>query len=172
MKTVAETEQLILREFDVSDAQDFYELNLDREVMRYTADKVFETVQESKALIENYEEYERTGFGRWTVVLKKTNEVLGWCGLKYIPSVDEVDLGYRLKKKYWNKGYATEACKASLAIGFNEYELNVIVGRTMTDNSASRRVLEKIGMSYWKQFDFEEHPGVYYRLFKKDYNYV
>lgn len=170
MKLILETERLLLREFDIADAQDFYELNLDEEVMKYTADKVFESVEESIALIENYKEYEKTGFGRWTVVLKETNEVLGWCGLKYIESVNEIDLGYRLKRNHWNKGYATEACKASLDIGFNQYNIDLIVGRTMTDNLASRRVLEKIGMAYWKDFDFEEHPGVYYRIFRKDYN--
>lgn len=169
MKEVATTERLILREFSLEDAPDFYELNLDKEVMKYTADHVFQSLEESADLIRNYKEYERTGFGRWTVVLKETNEVLGWCGLKYIKSVDEVDLGYRLKRKYWNKGYATEACKASLDIGFNQYGIGLIVGRTMTGNAASRRVLEKIGMTYWKEFDFEEHPGVYYRLFKEDY---
>lgn len=169
MKHVVETDRLILRAFSLEDAQDFYELNLDKEVMKYTADYVFKTVEESADLIRNYKEYEKTGFGRWTVVLKETNEVLGWCGLKYIKSVDEVDLGYRLKRKHWNKGYATEACKASIAIGFNNYDINLIVGRTMIDNLASRRVLEKIGMTYWKEFDYEEHPGVYYRLFRNDY---
>ncbi len=169
MKEVATTERLVLREFSLEDAPDFYELNLDKEVMKYTADRVFQSIKESADLIHSYKEYEKTGFGRWTVVLKETDEVLGWCGLKYITSVDEVDLGYRLKRKYWNKGYATEACNASLDIGFNQYGVGLIVGRTMTDNAASRRVLEKIGMTYWKEFDFEEHPGVYYRLFKEDY---
>lgn len=169
MNIVKETERLILREFDISDAQTFYELNLDEEVMRYTADKVFASVDESADLIRNYSEYEKNGYGRWTVVLKETNEVLGWCGLKYIESVQEVDLGYRLHKKYWNKGFATEASKASLAIGFEQYGLDLIVGRTMRENAASIKVLEKTGMTYWKDFDFEEHPGVYYRIYKKDY---
>lgn len=169
MKRVAETERLILREFSIEDAQSFYELNLDKEVMKYTADKVFADVAESEALIRNYKEYQLNGYGRWTVLLKETNEVLGWCGLKYIDSVQEVDLGYRLHRRYWNNGYATEASKASVKIGFEEYGIDLIVGRTMTDNRPSRRVLEKIGMTYWKDFDFEEHPGVYYRLFRKDY---
>lgn len=169
MKKVAETDRLILREFSIEDAQDFYALNLDEEVMKYTADRVFTTVAESEELIRNYDQYKLNGYGRWTVAFKETNVVLGWCGLKYITSVDEVDLGYRLHRKFWNKGYATEACKASLDIGFKEYNLDLIVGRTMVDNLASRRVLEKIGMTYWKDFDFEEHPGAYYRIYRKDY---
>ncbi|MCB0699175.1 MAG: GNAT family N-acetyltransferase [Chitinophagales bacterium] len=169
MKQVAETERLILREFDLSDAPDFYEMNLDNEVMKYTGDVPFTSLEESEELIRNYDRYINHGFGRWTVVLKETNEILGWCGLKYIKSVDEVDLGYRFKRKHWNKGYATEASIASLDIGFNEYDLDLIVGRTMVDNVASRKVLEKVGMTYWKEFDFEEHPGVYYRIFRKDY---
>lgn len=169
MNIVKETERLILREFDLSDAQAFYELNLDEEVMRYTADEVFATFDESAELIRNYKEYKKSGYGRWTVVLKETNEILGWCGLKYIESVQEVDLGYRLHKRYWKNGYATEASKASLAIGFEQYGLDLIVGRTMRENAASIKVLEKTGMTYWKDFDFEEHPGVYYRIYKKDY---
>ena len=169
MKQVAETERLILREFDLSDAPDFYEMNLDNEVMKYTGGVPFTSLEESEELIRNYDRYINHGFGRWTVVLKETNEILGWCGLKYIKSVDEVDLGYRFKRKHWNKGYATEASIASLDIGFNEYDLDLIVGRTMVDNVASRKVLEKVGMTYWKEFDFEEHPGVYYRIFRKDY---
>lgn len=169
MKTIAETGRLILREFSLEDAQDFYELNLDKEVMKYTADKAFSSVEESADLIRNYKQYELNGYGRWTVVLKETNEVLGWCGLKYIDSVQEVDLGYRLHKRYWNKGYATEASMACLEVGFEQYNLDLIVGRTMKDNLASIRVLEKIGMTYWKDYDFEEHPGVYYRMFRADY---
>lgn len=168
MKQVAETERLLLREFDISDAQVFYELNLDEEVMKYTADRVFTTVEESADIIRNYKQYQQYGFGRWTVVLKDTSTVIGWCGLKYIPSVQEVDLGYRFKKEFWNKGYATEASKACLDIGFQQYNLNLIVGRTMNNNAASIRVLEKIGMIFWKEYDFEEHPGVYYRIFKDD----
>lgn len=171
MKQVAETDRLILREFSLEDAQSFYELNLDNEVMKYTADRVFKNLEESTELIRNYKEYEKNGYGRWTVVLKQTHEILGWCGLKYIDSVQEVDLGYRLHRKYWNKGYATEASSVAIAVGFEQYDLDLIVGRTMTDNIASRRVLEKIGMTYWKDFDFEEHPGAYYRVFKKDHTY-
>lgn len=112
MKLVAETDRLILREFSLEDAQSFYELNLDKEVMKYTADHVFKTVEESADLIRNYKEYENNGFGRWTVVLKQTHEILGWCGLKYIDSVQEVDLGYRLHRKYWNKGYMLQNLQA------------------------------------------------------------
>src|SRR5690606_31938978 len=166
MNIVCETERLILREFNLSDAGEFYKLNKDPEVMKYTADRVFASVEESAEVIRNYKEYGKTGYGRWTVVLKATGEVLGWSGMKYIESVQETDLGYRLHRKYWNKGYATEASKASLQTGFEQYGIDLIVGRTMTDNLPSRRVLEKIGMAYWKEFDFEEHPGVYYRMFK------
>ncbi|MCB0697154.1 MAG: GNAT family N-acetyltransferase [Chitinophagaceae bacterium] len=169
MKTVIETERLILREFDLSDAQDFYEPNLDEEVMRYTADRVFASVEESADLIRNYDQYAKYGYGRWTVVLKETDEVLGWCGLKYIDSVQETDLGYRLKCKFWNKGYGTEAAAACLQYGFEQLGLNRVVGRTMKDNATSIRLLEKIGMRFLKEYDFEEHPGVYYRILKEDF---
>lgn len=169
MNIVYETERLILRRFDMSDAEYFYELNKDPEVMKYTADRVFASVEESAELIRNYKEYDKTGFGRWTVVLKETKEVLGWCGLKYIESVQEVDLGYRLHRKYWNMGYATEASIACLKYGFEELGLEQIVAQVLEDNGASVRVLEKVGMKYWKTLDTEENPGLFYRIRKEDF---
>ena len=73
---------------------------------------------------------------------------MGWCGLKYRPELDEVDLGYRYHKAFWGKGYATEAARASLEYGFNEAKLQRIVGRAEHANIGSLKVLEKCGMQY------------------------
>jgi [ribosomal protein S5]-alanine N-acetyltransferase len=62
--------------------------------------------------------------------------------------LDEFDIGYRLMKKFWGKGYATEAAEACLELGFTQFELKLIVGRAMPANLASVRVLEKIGLTY------------------------
>lgn len=68
--------------------------------------------------------------------------------MKYSPELDEFDIGYRLMKKFWGKGYATEAAEACLELGFKQFKMKIIFGRAMPANIASVRVLEKIGLSY------------------------
>lgn len=148
MTKILETPRLYLREMTPDDAESAYLLNLDPEVIQYTGDDPFESIEEAREFMEKYESYKKYGFGRWGVILKETNEYLGWCGLKYSPELDEFDIGYRLMKKFWGKGYATEAAEACLKLGFEQFNMKTIVGRVMPANSASVRVLEKIGLTY------------------------
>lgn len=145
---ILETPRLYLREMTPEDAEAAYILNLDPEVLQYTGDDPFESIEEAKTFLENYASYRTYGFGRWGIILKETDEYLGWCGLKYTPELDEFDIGYRLMKKFWGKGYATEAAKACLELGFEQFNMKTIVGRAMPANLASVRVLEKIGLTY------------------------
>lgn len=164
-----ETERLILRESIVADAPDLYEMNSDPEVLKYTGDVAFQSVAETEILIRNYKDYEKYGYGRWTTIVKATNEVIGYCGLKYLEDISETDLGYRWKQKHWGKGYATEAGAACLKYGFKELGLQQIVAQVMEGNIASIRVLEKLGMSYWKQLNTEDNPGLFYRILKEEF---
>jgi len=116
--------------------------------------------------LSTYNHYEKYGFGRWAVIRKQDDVYIGWCGLKYSPQLDEVDLGFRFFKKHWNKGYATEAAKACIDYGFNHLGLKKIVGRAMNENQSSIRVLEKIGMIYEKEFDFDGEVGSCYLISK------
>ncbi len=143
-----ETERLYLREITPDDAQFAYDLNLDEEVIRYTGDGPFESVAAAKEFLEKYDHYRKYGFGRWAVVRKSDNEILGWCGLKYSEDKDEFDIGFRFFKKYWNAGYATESAAACLKIGFEKFDMKTIVGKARKENLASIRVLEKLGLSY------------------------
>ena len=145
---ILETPRLYLREMTSEDAESAYLLNLDPEVIQYTGDDPFESIEEAREFLEKYESYKKYGFGRWAVILKETDEYLGWCGLKYTPELDEFDIGYRLMKKFWGKGYATEAAEVCLKLGFEQFNMKTIVGRVMPANSASLRVLEKIGLTY------------------------
>jgi ribosomal-protein-alanine N-acetyltransferase len=163
MNNILETPRLYLREFRLKDAEDFYQLNEDPEVVRYTGDRPFKNVEEALHFLKGYTHYCQYGFGRWAVIRREDEGWLGWCGLKYTPGLDEVDLGFRFFRKYWGQGYATETAKACLNYGMQELKLTEIVGRAMKANKASIRVMEKIGMLYWKDFDFEGEPGVYYK---------
>lgn len=166
MKKTLETNRLYLRELNISDAEDFFLLNQDPEVIKYTGDVAFQHVSEALSFLQNYNPYELYGYGRWAVIRKEDDAFLGWCGLKYSPDLDEVDIGFRFFQKYWNQGYASESALACLVYGFEQLNLEKIVGRAMEANLASVKVLEKIGMHYVGQFDFMKHDGVLYEISK------
>ena len=165
---VLETPRLILREITVEDAKVAYELNLDPEVIQYTGDEPFKSIEEARNFLEGYDHYKKYGFGRWAVINKSDNEFLGWCGLKYTPFLDEYDIGFRFFKKHWNKGYATEAALACLEAGFTKFEMKMIVGRAMPENKASINVLKKIGLEFWKEKVSEGKVEMIYRKIKMD----
>jgi len=161
---ILETERLLLRELNVNDAKSFYQLNLDKEVMKYTGEGAFKDIEESKKFLENYDQYKKYGIGRWAVINKENEEFLGWCGLKFTEKLDEYDIGFRFFRKHWNKGYATESAKACIDFGLNKFKMPEIIGRAMKDNKASIKVLEKIGLIYNRDFNFEGAEGVIYKI--------
>jgi [ribosomal protein S5]-alanine N-acetyltransferase len=161
---VIETERLYLKEFSLSDAESMYALNLDPEVLKYTGDEPFNSIEEARDFIENYKQYQLYGFGRWSVFIKERNEYIGWCGLKYTEDKNEYDIGFRFLKEHWNKGFATETAAACLNFGFENLQIDRIVGRAMSVNFASIKVLEKIGMQFNREFDFDGEPGVIYEI--------
>jgi ribosomal-protein-alanine N-acetyltransferase len=168
-RPITETQRLVLREFELNDAQNIWELNSDPEVIKYTGDPPFEKIEKAREFLENYEEYKKNGFGRWAVITKRTNSFIGWCGLK-LNEQNLVDLGYRFFKKEWNKGYATEAAAASLEYGFMHLNLNEIIGRVAVENKGSIKVLEKLSMTYWKMDSCKGiENSLYYRITKEQY---
>ena len=166
MEKIIETKRLWLREFNQEDAESFYLLNLDPEVIQFTGDESFKNIEEAEKFLLNYDHYNKYGFGRWAVMSKTDNSFLGWCGLKYIEDIDEHDIGFRFFKKYWGYGYATESAKACLELGFNTFNIPVIIGRALKENTASIHVLQKIGLTFYKEDELDGKPGVIYRKFR------
>ena len=154
MKIILQTPRLLLREIELSDTEAMFELNSDPEVMKYTGDVSFESLEQTKNFIQNYPDYKKNGFGRNAVILKETGEFLGWCRLKKLPD-GTVDIGYRFLKQHWNKGYATESAKAMIDFGFDHYGLTEIIGNAAIENYPSIRVFEKLGMSYANTRDYD-----------------
>jgi RimJ/RimL family protein N-acetyltransferase len=109
-----QTPRLVHRAFEVGDAEVFLELNRDPEIMRYTGEPSLGSVAEAERAIVSYPDFARFGFGRWACVLKETQEVVGFCGLKYLEEQEEVDIGYRFLPSRWGSGLATEASLACL----------------------------------------------------------
>jgi len=141
-----ESPRLTHRAFTVDDAEAFFALNSNPDVMRFTGEAPMLTLEAAREAIMSYPDFDTVGFGRWACVLKSTGAVIGFCGLKQLKELDAVDVGYRFMPEYWGRGLASEAAGASLTFGFETLGLQRIIGLVLPENLASIRVLEKIGM--------------------------
>lgn len=158
MKTLIETKRLLLREITLDDKEDLFTLHSDPEVQKFTGEPVVKSLEEiEKAIGGRISHYKKYGFGRWATFLKKDMQFVGWAGLLYLPEFDEIDLGFRFLPEYWGSGIATEASKAILTYAFNTLKLSKIVAIAMKENKASIRVMEKVGMEFYKIAPYE--PG-------------
>ncbi len=156
MKTLIETERLLLREITLEDKEDLFKLHSDPEVQKYTGEAVVESLEEmDKAILGRINHYEKYGFGRWATFLKEGTQFVGWAGLLYLPEFDEIDLGYRFLPEYWGLGIATEASHAILKYGFDTLNLKRIIAIAMKENKASIRVMEKVGMEFYQYAPYE-----------------
>lgn len=143
-----ETVRLFHRKLTTEDSHSFFRLNRSRKVMQYTGEPLTKTLSDAREAILKYDDFDRVGYGRWGCFLKETDTLIGFCGLKYLYDLDEVDLGFRLLPEYWGEGYATEASIACVQFGFATLNLKEIIGLVLPENVASIRVLEKAGMSH------------------------
>lgn len=171
-KTVIETERLILREILPSDDTALFEMDSDPEVHRYLGNDPVMNIEQIREVIKFIrKQYSDNGIGRWAVVLKETNELMGWCGLKYFTEVinnhiNIYELGYRFNKKYWGKGYATESAKAWLDHGFNEMKLNEMYAMTDSRNLNSKKVLKKLGFTFVEKFNLDGDESDWFKTIK------
>jgi len=181
---ILETDRLLLRIFQKCDCDAMTLINQDPKVMEY-----FSAVSDRKQTIEHIERIikhqEKYGYSLYAVEIKSSAEMIGFVGLLH-RTKEEFDahfmpstaIGWRLSKKYWNQGYATEAALAVLDYAFKQLNLTEVVSFANPQNEASRRVMEKIGLHHSSNDDFD-HPKlakdsplcrhVLYRLTKKEY---
>ncbi|RTY82069.1 N-acetyltransferase [Flavobacterium sp. LS1P28] len=158
MNLILETDRLILREMLFSDADALFEMDSNPKVHQYLWNKPLTDISEVHSYIELVRaQYFRNNIGRFVVVLKETNELMGWAGLKYNTEmvnnkVHFYDIGYRLNEKFWGKGYASEASFAWLDYGFNVMKIKIMEAAAHTDNIASNRILKKIGLKMTEQY--------------------
>ncbi|MGG9964702.1 GNAT family N-acetyltransferase [Ferruginibacter sp. SUN106] len=164
---VFETPRLILRRFTEADTGLLLQLNSDPEVLKYLHEPLLETEEQAMHVLQNIilPQY-KNNLGRWAIHLKTSNEFIGWCGLKYRPELDEIDLGYRLMQQYWGKGYAFEAAKHTVDYGFNQLHLKTITGRAHIENTASLRILGKVGLQFIKEEVVDDCPVKTFMLSK------
>lgn len=172
VKIFLETERMLLREILPTDDTAMFELDSDKDVHKYLGNQPFTKIEESREIIRFIrQQYEDNGIGRWAMINKETNEFMGWTGLKLMKEltnyhINYYDLGYRLIKRFWGKGYATESAKAIIQHGFNELKLNDIFAMADVNNAGSYRVLEKSGLKFVENFDFRGDPHAWFRVSK------
>ena len=159
MKVILETDRLLLRQYVEEDAEAFFKLNSDPEVLRFVPDKRLLNVEQARQILIDHPiaDYRKYGFGRGACILKSTGEQIGFAGLKYLEELGEVDVAYRLMPVYWGQGLATEAAIASVRFGFADLDLKRIIGLVMPENIASVRVLEKTGLRFCDSVSFWGH---------------
>lgn len=155
-----ETERLWLRDWQEADLELFCKMNADDEVMRYFPKKL--TTEESivfqKAIVDEFTE---RGFGLYAVEEKASGAFVGFIGFHRATFEADftpcVEIGWRLRRESWGKGYATEAASACLSYGFSELDFKEIYSFTAEINKPSQNVMKKLGMDFVKTF---EHPNV------------
>lgn len=173
MPEIIETERLLLREILPEDEADLFEMDSDPEVHKYLGNDPVKDIEQIREVIKFIrKQYSDNGIGRWAVVLKESNELIGWCGLKYFTEIinghiNIYELGYRFKKKHWAKGYATESAKAWLDHGFNKMKLKEIYAMTDSLNLNSNKVLKKLGFSFIEKFDYDGDQSDWFKITAK-----
>lgn len=153
-KTIFKSGRLYARQFTAADLEEYVKLDSNKDVMRYIGGpRDQETIEKNlKGIIEYYEQH--PGFGVWAVCKRRTNEFIGWVCLKNLDQTTEKELGYRLFKSAWGKGYATEISKEALEYGFWDHELSRIVAITVPENVRSLSVIKKLGFRYKREDNF------------------
>jgi len=170
-----ETNRLIMRPFEETDAEDLFLLDSNSEVMKYVGGVVSTEIEQSRQVIEFIQkQYKENGVGRLAVIEKSSNILIGWSGLKYLTKEingmkNVYELGYRFLPEYWGKGYATETAIAALNYAFNEIKTDIVYAMAVTENVGSNRVLQKLGFEELGTFLDNGDLCYWYKLEKENY---
>lgn len=165
------TKRLKLRHFRKEDIETYAEIMGNNEIAKWFPKGVGYTNKEAKKSLDNIiSHWKKYGFGLWAITKKEKPVLIGRCGLNYILETSEVEIDFVLARRYWKKGYATEAAKAALHYGFKILSLDRIIALTKPENSASLRVIKKIGMQYIKNSKYWNIVCAKYEIFKTEYN--
>ena len=150
------TERLVLRQWRDADKEPFAALNADPEVMEHFPSTL--TREQSDAFVERAAlTIASRGWGLWAV--EAAGEFVGFVGLNEPDFMAGIEVGWRLRREAWGRGYATEAGRAAIAYGFDELRLDEIISFTTTTNLRSQRVMQRLGMTHDPADDFD-HPFI------------
>ena len=150
MTIIIETERLILRTWNRQDAEAYYLINQDDNVMEFLPKPSLTMSQVNDFISRMNIQMTKHDHTLWAVEIKETKEMIGFVGLNYTDwkssFTPAVEVGWRLGSQYWGKGYATEGAKASIDYGFNKINLKEIISFTVPENIKSINVIKKLGL--------------------------
>lgn len=162
---ILETKRIILREFCPDDADALSVVLSDAETMRFYPSP-YDRAGVEAWITRNMNRYAKNGHGLWAMILKTSGELIGDCGptVQEVDSMNEIELGYHLRRDHWRKGLATEAACACRNFVFERLPVDHVISLIRPENLPSRRVAERIGMKVWKEVLWRDLPHMVYRL--------
>ena len=154
-----ETPRLFLRHFTEDDLDALAALMSDPQFMRFSTGPYSreQTAAVLERILTGYRDYQPSQFA---VIVRSENKLIGYCGFfrQLVDDVEEIEIGYRLDSRYWGRGLATEGARAVRDHAFNDLKLDHVISLIHPDNIASRRVVEKLGMTVEKKTTFKGFP--------------
>jgi RimJ/RimL family protein N-acetyltransferase len=162
---IIETSRVVLREFRPDDAEMLGRTLSDADTMRFYPAPLNRAAVEDW-ISRNLSRYREDGHGLWAMILKSSGELIGDCGLTVqdVEGINEVEIGYHVRRDQWGRGFATEAARACRDFGFKRLPAERLISLIRPENAPSRRVAEKNGMSVWKEIVRKDLPHLVYAI--------
>lgn len=167
-----ETPRILLRPLAQNDLDDLAQIYSVPEVMKYRLFSQPASLKQTQEFLKSYLlHWEQHGFGRWAMIDKTLQQLIGHCGLEYTATLDEVEVNYLLSSRYWGHGLATESAIAIVSYGFKSLQLERLVALAKPENLASLRVMEKIGMQDEKNIQLYDVEWAFYTIKRDQWQY-
>ena len=152
-----ETSRLILRPLSIDDLEACFKWTGDSRVNKYMIYPLYKSPEDGREWLSHlYENEKNIDYG---FVYKETGELIGSGGMYYHEDIDTWRIGYNLACDYWKKGLAVEAMEKIIEYGRSKFNIKIVDGEFCVDNYGSRRVMEKLGMSYYKDAEYTKLDG-------------
>lgn len=168
---ICETERVLIRHLSLDDLPELTSILGDSEVMKYSVRGVCDEAATRKFIEWCLSCYSSHGIGPWALVNKESSELMGFCGIgpELVVDVEEINLGYRLARRYWGKGLAAESARAVLDYAFTAMSLESVVVIIEPEHFASLRVAEKAEFDRFELIEFHEKQVRLYRKTRKQW---
>jgi RimJ/RimL family protein N-acetyltransferase len=171
MELINETARMLIRPLTLDDVPALTEILSDPEVMKHSVRGVCDEAATRRFVEWSLACYQSHGVGPWALIEKETSTLIGFCGVgpERIGEVEEINLGYRLARRHWGSGLATESARAALAYAFGTLAFDSVVVIIEPEHAASLRVAEKAGFRKFQEVAFHGKQVRLYRLTHDDW---
>lgn len=161
------TDRLIMRKLTKDDIPAFYEIVKKNEVGKWLGIGKGMSFNEAEQYVNNFiKHWKSNEFGVWGLINKSDEKIMGHCGLRYIDNTEDIEIIYLLDPNYWGKGYATEAGNIAVELAFNTLKVKKLVARVRTNNSKSKKVIDKLGFTFIGDKEHDNRTLSYYEIKK------